>query len=1772
MTSQHCWNNPRRAQPQAAAQAENAPSGEKNPVNPPSLVAAEALTPQLWQKGRIMRYRSRLGLFRTLILTCAVISLPSATAQECTAGPVPSGYRSSNANAATATTVLGLGAVTCAGGYRTVGAASVTCSAPTVTPNDTTLCTRTTSPDFGVSVGSCAAVGATATCAYAPGVGADSTGGGGAADSWTTEDSCTSTTVETFLYAACAECAAGSHAAAGATSCSLCIAGTADEDGLPATACTACTVGKYSAESSESCTDCAAGTIDEDSNAASACTPCAIGKFSSSARSGTDACVACAAGEADADMDSATACIACVAGQHSAEGSTSCTDCAPGTADLDSSAVTTCTNCVAGNFAGGAGTTCTICESGRADLDSDSGTPCELCGAGVYTDTSSTTCTECAVGTYDDDTNPATACTACANGKYSAGGSTLCTSCYAGQSDHDSDPSTVCEACVAGQSALADAVACFDCAPGHVSTTGGACVRCEAGSEPNAAVSECVSCAALSADAWSRCEPGGTFSSDGVQCIASIAGHRPIQGMGGSEFCLTDGDDAVSMAGVRGSVHVYIDPSGVASRLDCDSGEEPLPDATGCQSCEEFVLFPDGTQGLVDIGQSGARPYISRAGQACVVCPVGKMPNTDRSECDDCGIGEASDGSECLLCAAGTQPNVEKSACEQCLVVGSNMHSTDGVECTACDAGEQPLLDRTGCESCAVEGMGFFSPRGDQCGACPVAKQPAAALDECRDCAPGESTPNGTCVCAPGYYNASKGGTLQCFDSNVSNYVDEYVAEYLAEHVERFDHHCKPCPTEGCVHCGVGGHVTISPGFSVGLAWAQKNMLLNEIIQDEPDKHIAIFRCPPGAICCGEGQRRQTVGQCTAVANSTNSTGNVCAPGYTGVLCSQCETRHTRGISLRGECRKCETDWDDKTFRIAHYPGFYFLACMFGIIAPNIVLSVFLWWITREGNDISCGHKPMTYERWKNWAKGVWFVASATLIVLMEMYANNDKRQAMRIFLGMFVPSAYCVIAIELTPICVHGQKKTPGLQDSCKECAARPTNSRDKVKITLTFVQVLSEFQGTFMIVFPVTFTWLIDIFGFLKLDVLQLVMSFLGWGLPNYCLNDYTFFEKWAAAVSSILLQLLFAWLVYRVKTRAWLVKNELKHGEKRIVKNAAIRVFFCALFVFFPTVSRTLLDGLICRELGPGESYLRVDMQVSCETGLYPDWETPFKLVAILFVVGVPVGIGVVLYLARRKAIAKQFDHRLGILGAIFDKLDTNHDGQLDQKELQHLLRHANAASHRQALRCKDCQHEDGPAAFLRSNLQGGAFSSRHVKSSSNDTDDTDEGSAGGQKMRALHNISPEDPEDPGAERPELTFIAGDTIMVTDSSDPERYIGRVSFEAKPDGPNELMDDRNRNRFKRAWEEFRGGDIKIDRHDFNCWIPVLREIRMERFKERYSFAVTDYSDSYYWWDSVEMLRKVWLTGLLAIGNSGVWGQPGSMFQLVNGICTSLVFLVVVARLKPYKKDESNTLKVGCDASTVLVLVFVVMLHLPADVLALERIGVEKLGKYLVVFTASPFVFVYVVEYIYKQSITNRYRLLDRLELQWQGVQSATYLLKGNAEQKGSPCKEEWWRHPTLVFVEHGLAAWTTMHPDERKDVVMEAAGGRRVRASSPISSPPSSAASYPDRLIPAPPSTPSSPPSPRRRTADMSQLRPAESTEEQNIRVLSSARRASDQLQARLLSVCVVLVICLIWTIVASCKRPETVLAESLVSCESADCHDERLACVAEVHSNSD
>eukprot|EP01048_Picozoa_sp_COSAG05_P031644 COSAG05_NODE_11669_length_502_cov_224.317618_1_plen_127_part_10 len=109
--------------------------------------------------------------------------------------------------------------------------------------------------------------------------------------------------------------------------------------------------------------------------------------------------------------------------------------------------------------------------------------------------------------------------------------------------------------------------------------------------------------------------------------------------------------------------------------IACGAGKQPEPFMRN--ECQDCMLM----------GEAAVSPN----GAACVDCEAGKEPKEDRSGCNSCDSGYASDGTKCVACAPGTESNDDKSACTPCMLKGDNMFSADGVRCKSCDEGKQPF-------------------------------------------------------------------------------------------------------------------------------------------------------------------------------------------------------------------------------------------------------------------------------------------------------------------------------------------------------------------------------------------------------------------------------------------------------------------------------------------------------------------------------------------------------------------------------------------------------------------------------------------------------------------------------------------------------------------------------------------------------------------------------------------------------------------------------------------------------------------------------------------------------------------------------------------------------------------------------------------------------------------------------------------------------------------------------------------------------------------------
>lgn len=89
-----------------------------------------------------------------------------------------------------------------------------------------------------------------------------------------------------------------------------------------------------------------------------------------------------------------------------------------------------------------------------------------------------------------------------------------------------------------------------------------------------------------------------------------------------------------------------------------------------------------------------------------------------------------------------------------------------------------------------------------------------------------------------------------------------------------------------------------------------------------------------------------------------------------------------------------------------------------------------------------------------------------------------------------------------------------------------------------------------------------------------------------------------------------------------------------------------------------------------------------------------------------------------------------------------------------------------------------------------------------------------------------------------------------------------------------------------------------------------------------RYGFIFQRYRPECYWFEIVEMCRKLLLTGIILMA------EPGSIFQLSLALLIGSYFMAIHIHFMPYKLWMEELLQTVSLVSTVLVLVTAIMLH----------------------------------------------------------------------------------------------------------------------------------------------------------------------------------------------------------------------------------------------------
>lgn len=110
---------------------------------------------------------------------------------------------------------------------------------------------------------------------------------------------------------------------------------------------------------------------------------------------------------------------------------------------------------------------------------------------------------------------------------------------------------------------------------------------------------------------------------------------------------------------------------------------------------------------------------------------------------------------------------------------------------------------------------------------------------------------------------------------------------------------------------------------------------------------------------------------------------------------------------------------------------------------------------------------------------------------------------------------------------------------------------------------------------------------------------------------------------------------------------------------------------------------------------------------------------------------------------------------------------------------------------------------------------------------------------------------------------------------------------------------------------------------------------------RERYLFLVNDYKPGFHFWDTLEMLRKAIITGLL------MFFRKGSLLQLFVAITISIGFTSATAWFQPYRDIMPNCFKMGTEMALLFTLILAVLLKVD---LADEDISADFVGQMMLV------------------------------------------------------------------------------------------------------------------------------------------------------------------------------------------------------------------------------
>ena len=367
-------------------------------------------------------------------------------------------------------------------------------------------------------------------------------------------------------------------------------------------------------------------------------------------------------------------CTTCPNGQESFSNRTNCLNCISGTTYRSSSSQSQCLPCPVNSQCTTTGFTC----NAGFKLNSTSNS-CDQCSANQVA--SGSTCNSCSSpNQYFVSSNKT-----CGNCPSNSSCDGITFVCYAGFTINFS--ATSCEPCSSGlfKSSSGNST-CYPCGLGtEPNTDKTSCISCSFGKyRPSLSYPNCIACppyANCSAIALIKCNNGFKLNSMGDGCEDCAIGSQSSADSLSCVSCIL-GNTYRSSFTQTSCLPCPLNSVCLTSGFTCNAGYEPTGDGLGCSQCQDG--FSKSAAGNTACTQCSIGTESAANKQSCVSCASGKYrPTTSVNKCITCPQNGNCSTSALSRCINGWKINSASDGCDQCPIG----QESDGLTCSGCASG-----------------------------------------------------------------------------------------------------------------------------------------------------------------------------------------------------------------------------------------------------------------------------------------------------------------------------------------------------------------------------------------------------------------------------------------------------------------------------------------------------------------------------------------------------------------------------------------------------------------------------------------------------------------------------------------------------------------------------------------------------------------------------------------------------------------------------------------------------------------------------------------------------------------------------------------------------------------------------------------------------------------------------------------------------------------------------------------------------------------------------